>query len=410
MDYRILSCGESLENYYICTKKKVAGFMHKTVKIDDVVYFAVKVEGVRYCGARGVLGEVIDFNEWADGKEYRKNFRLASIEYCEPFELNSVLSSFDKRGWYRRFVQNSKPIQEQEVIDELETLFNSRKIEQLHEFQPETPIELASKENINTESTKTDENEPDEKIKVMATYEVDRFISETHPTKGIEVLVNENFFDLFDEYEEEYTIFIKNNRKFTTSSDSTKSSGISGIPDGVIVRYSKLDESPLQINIVEYECYGEGKLSPSKKADYLSSHIIPQLIRFSSAFSVVTDNLIRTANVERWTSIISDYVMENENEKMSRWLKLKNPNIHVKKELSEFEKMVKDALQTNIRVLLIIDELTPEQNDTIKNVINSFKLANGNSVGFRGYVVKLQQLIKMKNTSLEYALSVQKYI
>ncbi|MEK5164205.1 hypothetical protein NYE69_17950 [Paenibacillus sp. FSL R5-0527] len=34
------------------------------------------------------------------------------------------------------------------------------------------------------------------------------------------------------------------------------------------------------------------------------------------------------------------------------------------------------AFRSNIRIILIMDELTSEQNETINNIINSFKLEN----------------------------------
>lgn len=39
------------------------------------------------------------------------------------------------------------------------------------------------------------------------------------------------------------------------------------------------------------------------------------------------------------------------------------------------EKQLDNAFRTNLRVLLIIDELSAEQKSTIQNVIDSFKLA-----------------------------------
>ena len=55
----------------------------------------------------------------------------------------------------------------------------------------------------------------------------------------------------------------------------------------------------------------------------------------------------------------------------------------------------------------LIDELTGEQNDTIRNVINAFKLENGSAISFIGYTVRLEQKITVLDSKSEYALSVQ---
>lgn len=57
---RILHCGTSLVNYYICIREKVAGFTQRIGEAGDVVYFTVKIEGKILCGARGVLHEQTD--------------------------------------------------------------------------------------------------------------------------------------------------------------------------------------------------------------------------------------------------------------------------------------------------------------------------------------------------------------
>ena len=66
------------------------------------------------------------------------------------------------------------------------------------------------------------------------------------------------------------------------------------------------------------------------------------------------------------------------------------------------------TFEANIKVLLVIDELSAEQKETIKNVVSSFKLGdNGESVQFEGYVIRLVQKIKQLDNDSEYALTVQ---
>ncbi len=74
----------------------------------------------------------------------------------------------------------------------------------------------------------------------------------------------------------------------------------------------------------------------------------------------------------------------------------------------KIEKQLIEAFENNLRVLLIIDEISSEQKSTIKNDVSSFKLASGESnVQFAGSVVRLVQKINVLNNESEYALTVQ---
>jgi len=66
-----------------------------------------------------------------------------------------------------------------------------------------------------------------------------------------------------------------------------------------------------------------------------------------------------------------------------------------------------NAFQNAMRVVLVIDELSADQKDTIGNVISAFKLESGESIQFLAYIVRLQQRIAITDQSAEYALSVQ---
>ena len=52
MAVRILHCGSSTQNYELCIKENIAGFISRSPEQGDLVYLAVKVNGVSYCGAR----------------------------------------------------------------------------------------------------------------------------------------------------------------------------------------------------------------------------------------------------------------------------------------------------------------------------------------------------------------------
>ena len=74
---------------------------------------------------------------------------------------------------------------------------------------------------------------------------------------------------------------------------------------------------------------------------------------------------------------------------------------------------MKKAFESNIKIILIIDELTVEQKETITNVINSFKLNSAtikgkeNSIGFNSYVVRLEQKVGIYDKDSNFALSFQ---
>ena len=114
--------------------------------------------------------------------------------------------------------------------------------------------------------------------------------------------------------------------------------------------------------------------------------------------------------MDNWIEKFMDYIARAENSsleaKMVRWVKELNPKLNERAIYSEIEKLLRKAFETNIRVLLIIDELSREQKATIKNIINAFKLENG-CIGFDGYVVSLVQRINIMDKSAQYALTVQ---
>jgi hypothetical protein len=70
-------------------------------------------------------------------------------------------------------------------------------------------------------------------------------------------------------------------------------------------------------------------------------------------------------------------------------------------------KLLGDGFRKNLRIILVVDELSTEQKDTMNNVIKAFKLENGESIQFKGYVVRLEQKINLTDGQTEYAISVQ---
>ena len=66
-----------------------------------------------------------------------------------------------------------------------------------------------------------------------------------------------------------------------------------------------------------------------------------------------------------------------------------------------------EKIGKNLRIILVIDELSTEQKDTMDNVIKAFKLENGQSIQFKGFVVRLEQRVNLTDGQTEYGISVQ---
>jgi DNA-binding transcriptional ArsR family regulator len=92
---------------------------------------------------------------------------------------------------------------------------------------------------------------------------------------------------------------------------------------------------------------------------------------------------------------------------VSSWIKQIIPELSEQLVGLEIDRVLTEAFQNSLQILLIIDDLSDEQKDTITNVIRAFKLENGESIEFISYIVRLEQRIHISNTDAEYALSVQ---
>ncbi|ERH59217.1 MULTISPECIES: hypothetical protein [Bacillus amyloliquefaciens group] len=186
--------------------------------------------------------------------------------------------------------------------------------------------------------------------------------------------------------------------------------GISSIPDALLINFNKRNiASPFQLNLIEYECYGQNKTKLMDKFNYLNGHIIPQLMRFASAFSIATDSSLRDSTIKSWVEKIIEHIYADEDIiiKVSGWIREIHPDINEQKISLELHKLLTKSFHENLRIMLIIDELTTDQKDTIKNIIGSFKLGSEKNIEFLGFVVRLEQRINVINDN-EYALSLQK--
>ena len=86
------------------------------------------------------------------------------------------------------------------------------------------------------------------------------------------------------------------------------------------------------------------------------------------------------------------------------------PSIKEQKIALQISKLLEDAFRKNLRIILVTDELSTEQKDTMNNVIRAFRLENGESIQFKGYVVRLEQKINLTDGQTEYAISVQQVV
>lgn len=426
MATRILHCSDNLKNYNICIEKKVCGFSSRCADIGDMVYLAVKYKGVSYCGARCILTTITDENLWEDGVDYASIYHAESFEFCKPFPL-SVLAHSGEKYWSLKYVQGAKTIKDSSVISLLDQNFTLNKADDFKPFNEATQQYTTSLPTKNTaqeeESIENAEEAkqilqtiPEAKMDIMGTFQAIKFVNESDKINGLETLVNESFYSLFTVFQEENTVLVPENRKFMTDGvyreDGTIIPGIRTIPDALLLKFDKnKKECPLQINLIEYECYGLKKNTAKQKSEYLNTGIIPQLMRFAAGFSIITDKETRRKTIDNWIEKFMDYIERSENkileERMVCWVKELNPNLRDRATYSEIEKLLRKAFENNVRVLLIIDELSREQKDTIKNIINAFKLGNGAPIEFDGYVVSLVQRINIKDMSAQYALTVQ---
>lgn len=426
---RILSCSHNLKNYKICISEKVVGFrrMFSESAKGDTLYIALHIDGISHCCARAVLGSPSDYTPWENPELYPLCHKLTNIEFCKPFSLKILEKASAGKNWGCVYTQGSKAIKDSKAKSLLEKCFEENKRDSMCEI-PEEKVNPPKKKrgrkkqsdsNTIEEASELDEDHVDldlimgeddnEKINIMGTFKTVKFKNEIDKNRGLDTIVSKNFYNLFNFFEKENSILISDNRLFGTKPKTP----ISGIPDALLITFDPDDRrSCLKIHIIEYECYGEEKSRNTAKFKYLNSTIIPQLIRFASNFSIVTESKIREETIRIWIGKIEEYIQKSKLEKkIESWLKTIDSNIETPYLMKRFNEELSKSFNNNIKILLIIDELSSEQRDTIKNVINSFKLSDSNkdlSIDFEGYVVRLEHLLTYTGeTTSQYALSLQ---
>ena len=407
MSVRTLHCSNNVENYNLCLDYNVVGFGHRGPVSGDKIYILVKKGKKTFCGARCELDDVTDNKPWEDADKYVLCYSIKNVEFCNLFDIN-FLSEIGGKYWSLKYLQGSKSFDEV-ASKRIEEEFEKYKCTERQAVN----IENANEENEDVEDFDDKEIEeilkevPDAEIKIMGTFQTINFQNETDKFKGLETLVTKNFFQLFTNYKAERTILISKNRLFRTHQMDKNVSEISSIPDALLITFDS--KNKLQISMIEYECYGDGKTRSTEKSKYLNSHIIPQLMQFASSFSIITDKSIRDTTINDWIEKIVEYTSENQelSDRVDNWVKEMDPNISTRAIISYFEKKLLVAFESNVHVFLIIDELSYDQKETIKNIITSFKVEKGNKVEFDASVVKLVQKISFVDQEYEYALTAQ---
>ena len=410
MSTRILHCSNSLLNYHLCLENKVAGFTNRGPQPGDLVYLVVKVGKHSRCGARFVLDDPTDNKPWEDPDNYVNVLTVRDIEYCHPFDI-AFLAAHGGKYWGMKYLQGAKSISDPGAVAALDEVFRQNKTDAMIRLEASTDEKSAVEEvtviEDDRELQQVQKEIPNARIAIMGTFQTIQFTNETDKIQGLEVLVNDNFYSLFPQFPPTRTLLIPENRLFKTKGKA-EIQGIRTIPDALLIVFDKHQKNPLQINLIEYECYGEKKNRETDKSNYMNSTIIPQLMRFASAFSVITDDKTREGTIKEWVDKIIDYINADDalSTKALGWVKELDPRVRDRSVDRELEKLLTYAFRTHLRVFLIIDELSTEQKSTIKNVVNSFKLPNNTSVQFAGYVVRLVQKINVVEEGAEYALTV----
>jgi hypothetical protein len=418
MSYRILHCGKSLSNYHLCIEHSVVGFNTRGPEQGDVIFLVVNYKKKTICGLRAQLGEPADQQPWPDSERYVSAYNLIKIEHADPFDIR-FLSDYGGKYWPLKFLQQAKAIKVEEAIQALNETFDKHHVEhpvfldqtsssEKEEEQEDTLLEVDL-----SELTKVLAEVPEAKINVMGTFQTIPFKNETDALRGLEILVNENFYNLFPRYRPTHSLLIPENRLFLSAGVEARGEkhikGIRSIPDALLIVYSEQEKQAFKIALIEYECFGEKKTRSQDKSNYFNGQVIPQLMRFASAFSIVTDKQIRDQTIKVWIDKIIQHIFSTpENiSKVSTWIKTLHPEISDQLVGREIDRVLTDAFQQAIQIFLVIDDLSDDQKDTMANVIQAFKLESGESIEFIAYIVRLEQRIQITDVDAEYALSVR---
>lgn len=141
MAVRLLHCSDSLNNYNLCIKNEVTGFINKSPKVGDLVYLLVRYQNKTYCSARFLLGDETDIKPWPDAERFSLARKSKKTEYCMPFDF-SVVKKITGTNWAIKYAQSSKEIKNNELILFLDSIFNLNKVDENIEINENNLLEL----------------------------------------------------------------------------------------------------------------------------------------------------------------------------------------------------------------------------------------------------------------------------
>lgn len=407
---RILSCGSNQENCRICIVERVIGFRNQfhLGGTGDTIYLVVRMDGKNYCCARGVLGEITDYKPWPDAVNYKNAYRFRTLECCEPFEVLPVIhrAGISNAGLV---LQSPKPVRNQLLVETLDECF-------CQSILPE-----GQRSRMLFPGTEADEDdgprEEDDTCYVLddTAYRVTQFVSETDETWGLEKLVNQHFFELFPAFQRENNFLIADHRLFITAGTRDQNhpeiAGIRGIPDALLITFEPDHPgAAFRINMIEYECNGTVYCTAAQKDGHLHTHVIPQMIRFASAFSANTEWDIRERTIQEWRDRIVEYIKQNPSlqEKVNGWLQRLHPQLGEFARGGQLLKELEQAFASNVKIILIMDELSSEKKAVISSLVKAFKLPSqarrDACVDFDAYVVQLIERDDLTNHCIRRSL------
>ena len=189
-------------------------------------------------------------------------YKLIDIEYANPFDIR-FLVEFGGKYWPLKFLQGAKAIKDERAVQALHDVFNQHLIEQ--------PVRLLKENDLNIEDREWEEDillevdpselsevlseVPEAKINIMGTFQTIPFKNETDTLRGLESLVNENFYSLFPRYSSNQSLLIPENRLFLSSGVEARGErlikGIRSIPDALLIVYSEYEKQPFKIALIE---------------------------------------------------------------------------------------------------------------------------------------------------------------
>jgi hypothetical protein len=442
---RFQNCSTNTQNYNLCLKTQIAGFTKLGANPGEVVFFLARdsSQNETLCGMRAVLHEKTENKPWPDAENYAVAYTLREISFAKSFVISKFFREvINEKYWGIKWVQGSKAIRKTEAfLPQLNKAFDEHLTTNPDYFalapseedlvvedlaldeaaievsetlrSPQSPaceILESSQESSDVLCTKT-EVLP---LEISTVCRQVKFVGEQDKAgeEGLESIANRHFFELFD-LKKPNSILINENQKFITSptlNDRTQKciANTRSIPDSILMI---LEESRLKIVLVEYECYGG--TSRSAQSRKFNSHIIPQLMRFASAFAVTTEQSVREKTITNWSDKIIDVLLQSPElmDKAKDWARqLCGDAYHENDVLRQLGQYIGRALRETLEIWLVIDEISSEQIDLLRKMLSAFLLPETEQpIAFSAKLLTLHQRSAELDSKADHMLSCLKF-